>query len=271
VLRAVDALTKRLRVESIVRSIGERTLALAALRQPGEGSGSIDAHDVDLPLDALLVTATDWGWVQRIDESEILRAMPAGTTARLRVGVGSFVAPDTPVAAVWPAPTDDGCSDAIRRSIGIGEERTMQQDLGFGVTQLVDVALRALSPGVNDPNTASDIARNLGVILLRVWERPETGARRVEGDRSLLRHTIDREDLLESAFGPLRRHGAGDASVVTTMLETLAMVRAETIRRGLPGPIQPLERAMEAIVEEFERGEPSPTDRRLVATWRSAS
>ncbi len=262
VVRAVDALTKRLRIGSVVRSISERTLAMVDLDQ-GDGRTTVDHRPAPKPSETVVVTTPEWGWVQQIDESTILAALPDETTAELLVSEGSFVTPDAPIVSIGPPP-GDGCIDVVRRSIALGEERTMQQDLEFGIVQLVDVALRALSPGINDPNTASEVIRNLGVIVLRAWARPERPVTVMDGDRTLVRAPRSRDELIESAFGPIRRHGADEASVVVAMLQTLSLVRSETLRRRLPGPIEPVDRAIAAVLEDFDRTDPSAADRLLV-------
>ena len=288
VVRSVDHLTRSLRVGSVARSITEQTEALVhsraehlALERPdlrpathlptvgGEGGGQDgvgigaddgDGDDAGVPPDAELITAVDGGWIQQIDEDELLGALPDGATARMAVSVGTYVLPGAPLVWVWPAP-EEPCAGGVRASIAVGDERTMQEDIGYGILQLVDVAVRALSPGVNDPNTANDIIVNLGRILLAIWEYPEQPRRRSEQGRSLIRLQQTHGEVLAAAFGPLRHHGAGDPAVVATMVRMLVTLRGEVLRRELAGPVAPIDETIAAVVTAFEATSPAPIDR----------
>ena len=268
VVRSVDQLTRSLRVGSVAESITEQTLALIhrrggdlALERPQLRPADRQPPVHGEALDTLVVTSDRRGWVQQIDEGGLLRAIPEGSTLRLATMVGGHVAPAAPLAWVWPAPADDACDVAVRSAIALGPERTMQQDIGYGILQLVDVALRALSPGVNDPNTANDVVVSLGVVLLAIWEYPEEPELRSGDDgRTLVRQRLTHGDFLESTFGPLRRHGAAEVSVVETMLRTLGVLRSETERRDLAGPVEPIEDMMREIVAAFERTSPPRID-----------
>lgn len=270
VVRSVDHLTRSLRVGSVARSITEQTVSLVRRRgdrltlehpalKPAIRTAAID-RDEDVPLDALVVTSEDGGWIQRIDEDELFEAIPDGSIARMAAGLGTHVLPGAPLAWIWPPPPDDRCVSAIRATIGLGQERTMQEDVGYGILQLVDVAIRALSPGINDPNTANDIIVNLGVVLLAIWEYPEEPIVRSEEGRTLVRRHLAHRDFLNATFGPLRRYGIGDASVVETMLRTLVTVRNEVQRRGLAGPVAPLDETIDGLLDAFGRTDPDEVD-----------
>lgn len=274
VVRSVDHLTNSLRVGSVAGSITEQTVALVhqrgrdlALEQPklrpgGQGSGLDVDQEAEIPADALPVTAgTTGGWVQQIDEAEVLAAIASGTTVHMAVGVGTHVLPSAPLAFVSPRPATDDCAAQIRAAIALGAERTMQEDIGYGILQLVDIAVRAMSPGINDPNTANDVIVNLGVVLLALWEYPEDSPIRTEDGRSMVRRQLGHGDLLHASFGPLRRYAAADPSVVETMVRMLATLRSEVERRELPGPIGPIDDTLAAIVAAFEDHDPARIDR----------
>ena len=102
----------------------------------------------------------------------------------------------------------------------------MSEDAGYGVRQLVDVALRALSPGINDPTTAQDAIFHLGTVLVdRLSSSPVPLAYHDENDRCLLvPHALTDEDLAELAFAELRGAGAGQPAVAVYLLQTIALV-----------------------------------------------
>jgi uncharacterized membrane protein len=253
VVHSVDQLTNRLRVGSVAAEILDETVGIIESRNevlPVDDprlAGAEDDRDVP-PDEAYPITATRSGWVQQIEAGEAIDRVPNGSTIYFPLAVGSFVFPDAPIAWVWPSPDNvSDCDEAIHRSVAVGDTRTMQQDIGFGITQMVDIALRALSPGVNDPNTASDLISHLGVVLLKLWERPVAPTTIESNGRTVIRRDLDHGDYLRAAFDPIRFYGASDPSVASTAIATLQTVRAETIRRGLAGPIQPLDE----VIAEF--------------------
>lgn len=278
VLRSVDQLTNSLRIGSVAQSITDETVDAIhkraeglLLQRPGQQVAVPPSADLTAPApsdDGLAIPAPRSGWVQQIDEDRLLEAIPDGSVIRLVAPVGVFVMKDSPLAWVCPIPEDqevrERCLDKSSGAYALGNERTLQTDVGYGILQLTDIALRALSPGVNDPNTANDIIVNLGVVLLTIWEYPLESSTREVDDRTLIRQTITHGEFLERAFDPIRRHGADNASVVATMLTTLATLRAETQRRNLPGPTGPIDDTVDRVLATFRRNDPDPRDGEIV-------
>lgn len=265
VLLSVDKLTNSLRIGSVTKSITDETVALIQLAEKVRLSApESSAARSEKPTGAVAVPSDRSGWIQQIDEQEILDALPDGATAWMATSLGSYAFAEAPLLWVWPDTVDDGTARRLRSAVALGDQRTMQQDVGYGILQLVDIAVRALSPGINDPNTAGDVIVSLGTILLEVWSGDEQQPVRSGDGKTLIRQTVGHREFLESAFGPLRRYGAGDPSVVATMIRTLSTVRNETVRRELPGPIEPIDDTIEAIHQEFLARDPSPLDRRAI-------
>ncbi len=120
------------------------------------------------------------GWVQQIDARRLLEALPAGSVMRLDTFPGRYAVQGTPVCTISPPPDDrHPIDEAVCDALAIGETRTLQQDVSYGLRQLTDVALKALSPGINDPTTAQDAIFHAGVAARRSppARSPATGAR----------------------------------------------------------------------------------------------
>ena len=132
--------------------------------------------------------------------------------------------------------------------MAIGDTRTMQQDVGFGMLQLVDIALRALSPGVNDPSTATDVIAHLGEVMLAVWQRPTGERRRTIDGRTLITVELDHSGHLAAAFDQIRRYGAQDLEVATTLVKALLLIRSEALRRTMCGSIEPIDDMLDLVV-----------------------
>jgi uncharacterized membrane protein len=117
-------------------------------RLPGAGADSAAEHEGLVVWNGRFVT------VQAIDVRRVLAvAERERATVRFTVGVGETIYDGTPLASVRPAPSDR-LRSAVLGAVTVGEERTFEQDPAFPLRLLSDIALRALSPAVNDPTTA---------------------------------------------------------------------------------------------------------------------
>jgi uncharacterized membrane protein len=199
---------------------------------------------VDIPPDAVAVETPHAGWIQQIDTEALLDAVPEESTAIVAVSIGSYVPERAPLVWIDRSLADDTARSHILQAFAIGDGRTMQQDVEFGLVQLTDIAVRALSPGVNDPTTACDVIVHIGDVLLSIGARREPATTRTRDGRTVVLARTTHVAYLDRALGPIRRYGRDDPEVMTTLLRTINLVRSETRRRGLPGPIRPLDIAI---------------------------
>jgi uncharacterized membrane protein len=150
----------------------------------------------------------------------------------LRPRVGEHVAAGTTLAWIWPVPGADlpsrlpRVAAALHVHVRIGFERTLEQDPGLGMRQLVDVACKALSPAVNDPYTAIQAVHHLAVLYTELAKRrvgaivataPAGAACVVVPARSLADH-------LDVGMGLIRRYGAAEPTVAYALMSTLTIV-----------------------------------------------
>lgn len=123
----------------------------------------------------------------------------------------------------------DEIADAIRGTLSLGSERTMQSDVEFGLQQLADIGLRALSPGVNDPTTAAVIVDHLAALAIQLANRGEPDAVR-EGDDGTVRLILSApsfEALVATAFEQIRHYGSDNPAFARYLASTLQ--RAATL------------------------------------------
>lgn len=108
-------------------------------------------------------------------------------------------------------------------AVATGFERTNVQDVGFGFRQLVDVAARALSPGINDPTTAVHVIGHLSVLLCQLAERNLGAEHLTDADGQVRVVTVlpDLRDLLEMGMNQTRQYGAADSAVTGRLLQLL--------------------------------------------------
>ena len=219
---------------------------------------------------SLVVCSAAGGWVQQIGLDAVVGAVPPGSEVTLEVAVGTYVFEGGPLATVRrrdPTGTDDAdqplgsdpsgdTEDALRGAFDIGRERTMQQDVALGLTTLEDIALRALSPGIHDPNTARTVIPQLGDLVLEILACDLPPAEAEIGGVTIRRVAAPAHlDYLEAAFGQIRRAGHDQPEVRLTLLRTLVSIDAELRRRG-----QDSEEATDALRVAISRAAPAAGD-----------
>jgi len=188
----------------------------------------LPAPGVDDAGEPLIVRSPGDGWVQQISRRAVIGAAPAGSVIRLETRVGAYLVRGTPVASIWPPPADPAPAAAlIRAAVILGPARTMQQDIDFGLRQLNDIALRALSPAVNDPTTAIEVVLRIGSIMrpLILTELPAQSVRDEAGRVLLTPFDLDHTEYIAHAFDQLRVYAAAHPQVLITMARTQRMLR----------------------------------------------
>lgn len=223
--------TRSVQASSVVTQTARRsqaTLASIPLRCAESGSPPRAAPDA-------VVTSDRTGYLQVLEEDDLLEALPRGAVGRVEVAVGVFVLPGTPLLSVWGAGAPD--EERVREAFAFSSERNHPQDVLFGVRQLVDIAVRALSPAMNDPTTAIMALNELGSLgaaLVREGAptRPAL-RRRVDGDRALWAPTVDVASFLEGTFDDVAAAVGAHGRVVVRMLEILTHLAATTDRSDL--------------------------------------
>lgn len=165
------------------------------------------------------------GYIRFVDLGRLLElAKFYRVTIRILRRVGHFVPAHVPLLMVGkPERLPPGGGSLLLGAFDIGPSRTLQQDVEFGVLQIVDIALRAISPAVNDPSTAISCVDQLSRVLIRFAAREPPagtlydppGVARVSID------WIDFERLLDSAFEQTRLYSKSDVAVSLRMLRAL--------------------------------------------------
>jgi uncharacterized membrane protein len=168
------------------------------------------------------VTAKGSGFVEVLDSGSLIDA--AGkhdAVIRIEVRPGDMVILGTPVATVWGASRE--LDDAVRAGISLNNERTIDQDASFGFRQLEDIAVKAMSPSINDPVTAATAVSHMADLLVRLLGR-SLGATLHDDEDGVSRVIIPDRDLryyLDLCIGQLARFGGSEPSIVLALLRML--------------------------------------------------
>jgi uncharacterized membrane protein len=181
------------------------------------------------------------GYIRFVDISRLQQlARQNGVAVRLERRIGHFA--PAGVALLRVSDNDrltPERADQLLETVDIGPTRTMQQDVEFGVVQIVDIALRALSPAVNDPTTAISCVDQLSCVLIR-WAGRTPPPTDYFGPPNVKRLTIPRigfDGLLDLAFEQVRHYSTADAGVSLRLMRALgdiaSTVREPALRREL--------------------------------------
>ena len=193
-------------------------------------------------------------------EPGAVRELTSGAVIALNYRPGHFLVQGHPFAAVWPPEAAGRVSDALGRAHVTGPYRTLTQDISFGIDQLVEIAIRALSPAVNDTFTALTCIDWLGDSLCKITARwhPARAHRDSQGFIRVITAEPSQERLIQRAFEKIRQASLGMPAVMIRQLEALAKIMAETSNAGQRRVL--LDQAA-MIVRASERSVPEKADR----------
>ena len=150
----------------------------------------------------------------------------SGAILELRAQVGDFLPGGAPTLAVYGT-EDEITTDQVCNLIGTANERSFHQDAAFGLRQLVDIAARGLSPGINDPTTAVQALDQIHDALLRLGESPlHSGVlRSPEGEVRVLVPVHSWDDYVHLAIDEIRIYGEGSLQVCSRLHSLLVDLR----------------------------------------------
>jgi len=209
----------------------------AAFRSPEtdpQGTATLPERD---PGAAQIVLARDTGYLRSIEIDELVRELAKHDAAvEILVAPGEYMIERMPVALVQRAGTVEDWARLLDARLALGRSRSSEGDILFSVNLLVEIALRALSPGVNDSYTAvcavDHLSGAFGELLRRKPASPiyldDDGIARVTA--TVL--TVD--EIVDTAFHPIRRNAAGNILVSCAMIDAIRRLIAVSDAEHVP-------------------------------------
>ena len=201
------------------------------------------------------------GYLQVIRHDTLVKiAAKAGAVVQLPYRPGHFVVAGQVIARVWPPEAAASVEDRLALGHVTGAYRTLPQDISFGFDQLVEIALRALSPAVNDTFTGMTCVDWIADCLVRLstsWH-PHRIRRDAEGNIRVIAFQPDFDRIVERCFDTIRQAAIGMPAIMIRQLEALAKVIEQTPDRRRRTP---LVRQAEAIQRLSLETVTDPSDR----------
>lgn len=231
----IDHISRSIRVNYVIANIGEQTVALLHDAQPVQVVGYQQSSS-SIPVIRNGTSATTKapyaGYIQGIATDRLVTiAQEHDLVFELACMTGDFVAVGRPLLQVSPAEKlSPALTETLLNQFDIGTERTMFEDILFGIRQLVDIAIKALSPAVNDPTTAINCLDYLTNILVQAVHCSDEHAhlRDTAGTVRLLARRVSFAAMVELAFNQIRHYGCGDVLVDIRMIDALTEIAGAT-------------------------------------------
>ena len=253
-----------------LRPVAVAALVAKAGRRALEESPAITAPvaAVELPdgPPALRITTETAGAIQAVHGAGLLRwARRHDCVLVLRRAIGDFV-PSRRVLMDVYGTVPAHAERQLRNLVAFGVERTIDQDAGFAVRIMVDVAIRALSPAVNDPTTAVQVLDHLEELLREIGTTSLERRGELRDDAGRLRVVIPSqrwEDFLSLAVTEIREYGAHSIQVMRRLRTMLDGLREEVLDEYRPAVDEELRRLQATVAASF--GDSVDLDRALTA------
>jgi uncharacterized membrane protein len=265
-------LVHSIQIDAIMESAQSRTLALVDELFP-----QLDTHEAaevvqpERPAAAVPLLAPKSGYLQTVDIDDLADlAIATAHSVQLVVFVGDYVTAGSIVGWWWRrgpvgAPTDPVVLQRILRHVHVGFERTLQQDIRFGLRQMVDIALRALSPAINDPYTGVQVVHHVSAVAAVLASRAIQDDVRRDGSGAVLVWLPypGFATYLHLGCSQIRRYGAREPMVLAALLQLLSAVAQNCIDTARRAAVKT---QIELVVRFAERELPEKSDRAIIAS-----
>lgn len=187
-------------------------------------AGAMDEILEQLERHGAAVAGTATGYIQTLDMIGLIAAAAqCDATVELTRRPGDYLYAGSVVARIWPANRRDALAAKIRDSMVVGPRRTPVQDLRFAFNQLAEIAVRAMSPALNDPFTAMDCVNRIGAGISRLAQQAPPSAYQTDagGKLRLVIRPVTFTETVHSALTPVRNYSRESVIVTLQMLHAL--------------------------------------------------
>ncbi|MFF0989373.1 DUF2254 domain-containing protein [Kocuria nitroreducens] len=172
--------------------------------------------------------------------------------------VGDHVLPEEPLFRVWPEHRAEELAERLRRTVALGDSRSALQDVRFAEQQVVELAVRALSPSTNDPYTAVNAIEEVASGIVAAVSRPLPGNTVVvDGVHRLRYGTVGVEEIVDMPFDQIGPHTTEHVSVLLALVDLAARIEAASIH---PSVQRQVREHVDVLLDRFRDTSPHPRD-----------
>ncbi|MEB2779720.1 DUF2254 domain-containing protein [Algoriphagus sp. C2-6-M1] len=198
-----------------------------------ESNGKVDFKKIVSNYQVQIsVKSPENGYLQYIDGESLMKAVAKyDVLFELNYRPGAFLIKNMDIGLFFSNRIiEEKEIDNILSNFVIGETKTAQQDLEFSIHQMVEIACRAISPGINDPFTAIACIDNLTATLSYLVQAKFPSKYRYDSDGNLriIADTMDFEGVLDASFNQIRQYSGGSPSVIIRLMEALISIKGFT-------------------------------------------
>lgn len=238
----IHHLTRSMEPESVIDSVGRELDSCIEHLYPEHetaqhgGAGDGAAPDLDaIRENGERVKCAPSGYVRVIDTNALVRiAAHRDLVVLVTKQPGYYAAPQDTLAIASPAShLNDDAREELRHAFMLASQRNMMQDAEYGVNQMAEIVAHALSPGINNPFTASLGVDRLSQSFSRLAMRdlPSPYRRDAAGNVRVIAYPATFTHLLEQGFGSVRNHIGASAVVFRRLIAAIAAISQHAFRR----------------------------------------
>lgn len=254
-----------IQADTVISNISAFTLKQVKELFPSD-MGNEPGHESDWPVDKIKsgyanvasVTSTKNGYLQYIDGESLLENMTEyNALFELYFRPGDYVVEGIEIGKLYTnEKVEDEKIEDILFQFVLGKTKTAQQDLEFSIHQMVEIASRALSSGINDPFTAIACIDNLSATMCYLAQIKFPSKYRVDNKKELrvIARTMDFEGVLDAAFNQIRQFSAGSPAVIIRLMEVLLVIHGfatiESYKKAIVKHVKMTLRVGEASIQE---------------------
>lgn len=258
----IHHIAKAIQAEHIILAATAETLSAVERLFPERVAEPAQVVRPPLPSEGTVwheIPASCTGYLQSVDGDGLLHyACEHDCVVRMERPVGQFVVEGSPLVSLGDAQEpDEDTQKQVLAYFAVGGQRTLVQDAGYGIRQIVDVALKALSPGINDTTTAVSCTEHLSAIMARVSERRMPEVHRVAGGKvRLIAVRLSFAGLLGEAFDQIRQNAGGNVATLGAIVAGLNVIAERTEdpdrRRAILAQLERVRDKAESTIEQPE-------------------
>ncbi len=250
------------RVETLAHGVRQNFHAVVERMHPEEAPDNV-VHTEQFHTGGTVVEAGSVGFVTDIDFNGLCSvAEDHEAVLEIIPRVGDHILPHEPLVRVWPGSCAEDITQATRRRIRVGNARSAYQDIRYAEQQVLELAVRALSPGTNDPYTAVNAIQEVAAGITMAVAHPTPGNTILKNDTARVRYRIvELNEIVDMPFDQIRPYALDHVMVLTALIDLGVRIEAASIHDSVDDRVR---RNVEVLMEDLRASDPNPHDLRQV-------